>query len=358
MDKQSFEYRRSQSMARKRCQTAIDNEAMQQEIRSAIEQSGIGQGQALRHMVQLTGGVSSDIWRIDFEDHSVCAKRALAKLKVAADWHAPLSRNAYEYAWYEVISPLFPHAVPRMLGRDEASGMFFMSYLDADTHPVWKAQLLQGQINPTFAAQVGQTLGQMHAATAHNPKLAHRFQSDAEFHALRLEPYLLATAQRHPALAPRLHAIHQQTADGHLALVHGDISPKNILMGPQGPVFLDAECAWYGDPAFDLAFGLNHLLLKAVHMPQHQGLLADSFTQLSQAYLAHVNWEPVAVFEQRAAQLLPALLLARVDGKSPVEYLTSPHTQNQVRQIATHGLQHIYTHLQQVLATTLKALAP
>jgi len=331
---------------------------MQQEIRSAIAQLGLGQGQTLRQMAQLNGGVSSDIWRIDFEDHSICAKRALAKLKVAADWHAPLSRNAYEYAWYEVMSPLFPQAVPRMLGRDEASGMFFMSYLDADTHPVWKAQLLQGHISPRFAKQVGQTLGHMHAATAHNAKLAQRFQSDAEFHALRLDPYLLVTAQRHPALAPRLHALYQQTANAHMALVHGDISPKNILMGPQGPVFLDAECAWYGDPAFDVAFCLNHLLLKAVHMPQHQALLADSFTQLSQAYLNQVNWEPVAVFEQRAAQLLPALLLARVDGKSPVEYLTSTHTQDQVRHIATHGLQHIYTHLQQVLATTLKALAP
>lgn len=331
---------------------------MRQEICSAIEQLGIGQGQALRRMTPLTGGVSSDIWRIDFEDHSVCAKRALPKLKVAADWHAPLSRNAYEYAWYEVISPLFPHAVPRMLGRDEALGMFFMSYFDADTHPVWKAQLLQGHIHPLFAEQVGRILGQIHAATAHNPKLAQRFQSDTEFHALRLEPYLLATAQRHPALAKRLHAIHQQTAHHLLALVHGDVSPKNILMGPQGPVFLDAECAWYGDPAFDVAFCLNHLLLKAVHMPQHQRLLADSFTQLSQAYLAQVNWEPVAVFEQRAAQLLPALLLARVDGKSPVEYLSSHHAQDQVRQIATHVLQHLYPHLQQVLATTLKVLTP
>jgi aminoglycoside phosphotransferase (APT) family kinase protein len=238
MDKQSFEYRRSQRMARKRCQTAIDNEAMQQEIRSAIAQLGLGQGQTLRQMAQLNGGVSSDIWRIDFEDHSICAKRALAKLKVAADWHAPLSRNAYEYAWYEVISPLFPQAVPRMLGRDEASGMFFMSYLDADTHPVWKAQLLQGHISPGFAEQVGQTLGHMHAATAHNAKLAQRFQSDAEFHALRLDPYLLATAQRHPALAPRLHALYQQTANAHMALVHGDISPKNILMGRRARCFL------------------------------------------------------------------------------------------------------------------------
>jgi 5-methylthioribose kinase len=335
-----------------------DNEEMQQAVRNAIQQLGIGQGQEVRQMVQLTGGVSSDIWRIDFDDHSVCVKRALPKLKVAADWHAPLTRNAYEYAWYEVMSPLFPETVPRILGRDDAAGMFFMSYLEPSTHPVWKAQLLQGHIDPAFAGQVGRILGQMHAATAHNAELAQRFQSDQEFHALRLEPYLLATALRHPALAARLHTIHQQTASCHVVLVHGDISPKNILMGPHGPIFLDAECAWYGDPAFDLAFCLNHLLLKAVHMPQHQVLLSDSFTQLSQAYLAQVNWEPVAVFEQRTAQLLPALLLARVDGKSPVEYLTHNADTQRVRQVAMHGLQHISTHLPQVLATTLKALPP
>ena len=331
---------------------------MQQAIRQAIQQLGLGQGQALRDMTQLTGGVSSDIWRIDFEDHSVCAKRALAKLKVAADWQAPLTRNAYEYAWYEVMSPLFPDAVPRMLGRDDAAGMFFMTYLEPNTHPVWKTQLLQGHIDPGFATQVGRILGQMHAATAHKPKLAQRFQSDREFHALRLEPYLSATALQHPTLALRLQAIQQQTANGHMVLVHGDISPKNILAGPQGPVFLDAECAWYGDPAFDLAFCLNHLLLKAVHMPQHQALLAESFTQLSQAYLNQVNWEPASVFEQRTAQLLPALLLARVDGKSPVEYITNQQGKACVRQIATHGLPNIYTYLQQILATTLKALAP
>jgi aminoglycoside phosphotransferase (APT) family kinase protein len=256
------------------------------------------------------------------------------------------------------MSPLFPETVPRILGRDDAAGMFFMSYLEPRTHPVWKAQLLQGHIDPAFAGQVGRILGQMHAATAHNAELAQRFQSDQEFHALRLEPYLLATALRHPALAARLHTIHQQTASCHVVLVHGDISPKNILMGPHGPIFLDAECAWYGDPAFDLAFCLNHLLLKSVHMPQHQVLLSDSFTQLSQAYLAQVNWEPVAVFEQRTAQLLPALLLARVDGKSPVEYLTHNADTQRVRQVAMHGLQHISTHLPQVLATTLKALPP
>lgn len=331
---------------------------MQPDVLRSLNQLGIGHGQAVRHMAQLTGGVSSDIWRIDLEDHSVCAKRALPKLKVAADWQAPLSRNAFEYDWFQVMGPRFPRSVPQMLGRDDTAGMFFMSYLAPETHPVWKAQLLQGQVDPVFAQCVGHVLGQMHATTARQPSLAQRFQSDTEFHALRLEPYLLATAQRHPLLADRLRAIHQHTADTHIALVHGDISPKNILAGPEGPVFLDAECAWYGDPAFDLAFCLNHLLLKAVHMPAHVAALAQSFELMTQAYLVHVDWEDAAAFEQRTALLLPALLLARVDGKSPVEYLTHATSHQQVRHLASHCLQASHTHLLQVLQSVLKALKP
>ena len=103
------------------------------------------------------------------------------------------------------------------------------------------------------------------------PDLAAAFDTGDNFRALRLEPYLLATGVRHPDLAPTLAALVERTAAGRIALVHGDVSPKNILVGPDGPVLLDAECAWYGDPAFDIAFCLNHLLLKAVLMPQHAG---------------------------------------------------------------------------------------
>src|SRR5258706_15623986 len=107
-----------------------------------------------------------------------------------------------------------------------------------------------------------------------------------------------------------------------LGLVHGDISPKNILIGPAGPVFLEAECAWYGDPAFDLAFCLNHLMLKCLWTPRSASDFLDCFDAMYAAYSAGVTWEPPAILEARAAALLPALFLARVDGKSPVEYLT------------------------------------
>ena len=111
------------------------------------------------------------------------------------------------------------------------------------------------------------------------------------------------------------------------ALVHGDVSPKNILRGPDGPVFLDAECAWWGDPAFDLAFCLNHLLLKCLWTPSAAAGFLACFDALGAAYLARVAWEPPHALEARAARLLPGLFLARVDGKSPVEYITTEHGQ-------------------------------
>ena len=107
-----------------------------------------------------------------------------------------------------------------------------------------------------------------------------------------------------------------------------------LLIGPEGPVILDAECAWYGDPAFDLAFVLNHLLLKGAWQPQWRTRYLEAFAELAAAYRAHVAWEPAATCEARAAALLPGLMLARVDGKSPVEYLTEESRKDAVRAFA------------------------
>ena len=161
-----------------------------------------------------------------------------------------------------------------------------------------------------------------------------RFATDDIFHAIRLEPYLVATGRRHPDLAPALDALVARTAATKHTLVHGDVSPKNILVGPRGPIFLDAECAWYGDPAFDLAFCLNHLLLKCLWTPSAATGFLACFDALAMAYLDEVGWERRAELERRAVHLLPALLLARVDGKSPVEYLTAEADRDRVRRAA------------------------
>jgi Ser/Thr protein kinase RdoA (MazF antagonist) len=282
----------------------------------------------------LSGGVSSDIWRVDVAGRSICVKRALAQLKVAAEWRAPLSRNAYEWAWLQFAARHCPANVPEPLAHDDEVGLFAMSFLDPQRHPVWKQQILDGVVVPETARAVGEVLGRLHAASAGSAEVASAFETIDNFYALRLEPYLVATASRHPEVGPALIELVARTAGTQRVLVHGDVSPKNILVGPSGPVFLDAECAWYGDPAFDLAFCLNHLLLKCLIQPVRRDLLLASFESMRTAYLSQVDWESTSSLELRAAHLLPALLLARVDGKSPVEYLTHETQRAFVRAVA------------------------
>lgn len=285
----------------------------------------------------LTGGVSSDIWRVETPSGPICAKRALEKLKVAADWRAPTSRNLYEARWLRRAAQAAPGAAPVVLGQDEAAGVLALEWLDPADHPTWKARLLDGEVKPDFAAAVGDVLGRIHSATAieRAPDIPGAFPTDAIFHDIRLEPYLLATARAWPGFAATLKALAKRTAATKRTLVHGDVSPKNILVGPKGPVFIDAECAWAGDPAFDVAFCLNHLLLKRVARPEKALPLAESFAALWAAYAARVDWEPARGLEARTASLLPALFLARVDGKSPAEYVTAAYHKARIRQTAT-----------------------
>jgi aminoglycoside phosphotransferase (APT) family kinase protein len=284
----------------------------------------------------LTGGVSSDIVRIRLADgRLVCAKRALPRLKVSSDWRAPLERNHYEVAWLRRAGDIVPGATPRVLGEDAGHGIALLEYLPPADYLLWKAELLAGRAEAKTAVAVAETLGRIHAATLDDPATAEAFATDALFDSLRLDPYLRTLASRHPALAAPILACLAETAATRVALVHGDVSPKNILVSRRDghPVLLDAECAWYGDPAFDAAFCLNHLVLKSLHLPAIRGVLLDQARAFLATWLGHFPERLRRETECRVAVLLPCLMLARVDGKSPVEYLT-PSEQQSVRDIA------------------------
>ncbi|MCR5881144.1 phosphotransferase family protein [Phenylobacterium sp. J367] len=269
----------------------------------------------------LTGGVSSEVYWLETPNGPVCVKRALGKLRVAADWRAPVERSHFEVAWLRTARPLVGKGVPEVLLEDRDASLFVMTFFDPATHAVWKSELAAGRIDVAFAGRLGAMLGRIHAGCAGSSEIAEQFPTTALFEDLRLDPYLRETARRHPDLAGRLTALADRTAASRISLVHGDVSPKNILQGPEGPVLLDAECAWYGDPAFDVAFCSTHLLLKPVWKPAHTAAYLESLATFHAAYRPAVGWEPQAALETRAAELTAALLLARVDGKSPVEYL-------------------------------------
>ncbi len=231
-----------------------------------------------------------------------------------------------------------------------------MEYVAGAGIYLWKAALLAEEPDRNEAAQVADALGEIHAASTARGFDAAPFRNAQDFEALRLDPYLRHTARKHPDLSGPLTTMADALGWHGRVLIHGDVSPKNILLREGRPVLLDAECATMGDGVFDVAFCLNHLALKAIHLPGSRARLVQAIIAFWAAYRPHLTWEDPAAFEARLARLLPMLMLARVDGKSTVEYLT-PTGQAQVRSLARALISRPVAHVG-VVAAVLAGEAP
>jgi len=220
------------------------------DIIEALRDAGLaGEGEVV--LQPLTGGVSCDVWKVDGPAGPIVVKRPLPQLRVAAEWLAPVERGTSEVRWLRRARGVDPHIAPEVLAELPGHA-FAMRFLPGC--PVWKDELMAGRVEADFAAQVGKGIAAVHAATAYNDADRANFPNDDMFRALRVDPFLLYVVQHDTELAPALTALAADLSGRKIALVHGDVSPKNILVSADGPVFLDAECAVYGDPAFDLAF--------------------------------------------------------------------------------------------------------
>ena len=290
--------------------------------RKLFKELGLGLGNGTLNITPLTGGVSSDIGLVEIGPRKLCVKFALAQLKVEEQWFANPRRNLAEYEWLKYASTVAPDSVPELLGRSDQAGGFVMEFIDGDDVYLWKNALLEGRVRREEAQKTGSTLARIHSGSSSTDTLA-QFQNQKDFHALRLEPYLLFTITRHPDLASELKGLVEMLNTNELVVVHGDVSPKNIIFRRGVPMFLDAECATAGDPAFDAAFCLNHLVLKALHLGSLRKTLITAAEEFWSAYRDYVDWEAQDEIEKRVCRLLPAFMLARVDGKSPVEYLSA-----------------------------------
>jgi aminoglycoside phosphotransferase (APT) family kinase protein len=301
--------------------------------RAIVAELRLGNDEDIRAVSPLSGGVASDIARVELKDAVVCIKFALPKLKVAEDWQAPVHRNRAEYAWLRVASCIAPDVAPRLFGRSEHLHGFAMEFLDGRDVYLWKEALLAGETPRGEARQVADFLGRIHGHSAGAGFDRGAFHNRDDFDALRIDPYLRFTATRHPDIADRMTAVAEQLYAADTVLVHGDVSPKNIVFRGGRPVLLDAECATMGDASFDVAFCMNHLILKAAHLPGMRKALLRETAEFWRAYRARIAWENADALGHRVAVLLPMLMLARVDGKSPVEYLDAG-TASQVRATA------------------------
>ncbi len=270
----------------------------------------------------MTGGVSSDVYAVSAGDHHFCIKRPLELLRVAAEWRAPLARGDREEAWLRFAGKMVPDAVPHVLATDPADHVFAMELLEPAKFSSWKALLLDGRADPRVASALGHDLAVLHRASASSAAVMARFADQSVFGSLRIDPYFGAVGRVHPGLREPLDEITAEVLTPR-AVIHGDVSPKNVLVSDGRVVLLDAECASVGDPAFDLAFCLTHLTLKAAHRPTWCGLYGALARELQSAYCQDLASDDAQGLAGRVARQMGGLLLARIDGKSPVEYLAS-----------------------------------
>jgi 5-methylthioribose kinase len=298
-------------------------------------------------ITELGGGVSNTVLLVETGQRRFVMKQALGKLRVEADWFSDRDRAFRESAAMRWLAPhLPPGSVPEVLFEDRENCLFAMSAAPHQAE-TWKAMLMRGEANAAVAEAIARVLAAMVSASWCDGEAEHLFGDQTVFDQLRLDPYYRTTASRHPDLRPQFDRLLRESSSRRVSLVHGDWSPKNFLVSSAGVMAIDFEVTHFGDPSFDSAFLLNHLLLKSFYRPEWSAQFASLAGRFWEVYRAALlpgcDWiEPATLTH------LGCLLLARIDGKSPAEYITEPARQEKVRQFARRLIVSPPTHVTDV----------
>ncbi len=271
----------------------------------------------------LSGGVSNRVVLVERPSGEAWVlKQPLERLRVEAEWLSGIDRMYREAAGLRWLSRLAPGSVPRLVFEDRGRHVLAMEAVPRP-HENWKTLLLAGRLETPHVVQFGALLGAIHArAWNERADVAREFDDRSFFESLRLEPYYAWTAGRVPAAAEFLQRLIRDTRERRITLVHGDFSPKNVLIHTDRLVLLDHEVIHFGDPALDLGFSLSHLLSKAHYLGGRRADFADAANLYWSTYRRSIDAVPWSRdVEPHAARHTIACLLARVAGKSPLEYL-------------------------------------
>lgn len=285
------------------------------------------------HAIALGGGVSNTVLLVQAGEERFVLKQSLGKLRVEQDWYSDRGRILRESAALRRLATVLPTGVvPQVLFEDKENFLFAMTAAPAQSQ-TWKDQLLQGEVSDSIAGQIGEILGTIITSTWRDPAWEAEFGDQTVFDELRIDPYYRVAALRNPDLAGRLRELMRQSSERRICLVHGDWSPKNFLVAEGRAMVIDFEVIHYGDPSYDAAFLLNHLLLKSFNrrewQPRYLSAALSFWDALQRRLPTEADW-----FEAASLRHLGALLLARVDGKSPVEYLATGDLKTAVRRFA------------------------
>ncbi len=290
------------------------------ELLAHLRRRGVlGEGPA--EVEGLPGGVSNDVLAVTSADARLVVKRALRRLRVAEEWLADPRRILTEAMALRVAARIDPTMVPPVIDIDADSQVLVIARADQRAEP-WKSALLDRHVDLDVAGRLGDMLARLQMATAGDSAVRREFDSVQAFRQLRIEPFFDAVSDRHPDLQPAIADVVAKMLATRTCLVHGDFSPKNVLVGPSTNWIIDWEVAHYGDPHFDQAFLLTHLICKSLHQPESTVSYRRAATRFLNRYRAGINQTALPHDEHHLTALTACLLLARIDGKSPTGYLS------------------------------------
>lgn len=291
----------------------------------------------------LAWGVSNLVLRVDIAGQpSLVVKQARPQLRTKIDWFSRCERIYREADVLRALAAILPPGViPRVLFEDRPNFVLGLEAIRAD-HLVWKQLLLENQRDEALAARLGEFLGVIHRETAGRRDILPDPEDWSLFDELRIDPFYRWIGRVHPQIADNMHDLIAEMSQRRVCLVLADFSPKNVLVHPDGVSLVDFETGHWGDPAFDLGFFISHLLLKSLRWPDDalgwQRLITAFWNQYRQTVDAGPPRVTSGSTSPRSVRHLAACLLARIDGKSPVDYLTEPWQSPFVRQTTLHWL--------------------
>jgi 5-methylthioribose kinase len=293
-------------------------------------------GHADRAPVRITPlgwGVSNAVFRVKTPERLFVMKQSRPQLRTRDLWLSDLDRVYREQEVMQVLHPFLPeHVVPEILFVDRPNYLFAMSHAPLDAR-VWKESLLSGEVDQAIGVLAGHVLGRLHEATATNHALIEPFRDHTVFVQLRVDPFYTRIQERRPEVAIAVAPLIEQMLTVKQALCHGDYSPKNILTHAQGFTLVDYETAHFGDPTMDLGFFLSHLLLKALKRAGERQRFFDLTRAFWTGYGSEIHFRPLAELQARGTAHCAVCLLARIDGTSPVDYLTAEPEREAARRL-------------------------
>jgi 5-methylthioribose kinase len=297
---------------------------------------GFMTGDELAEARELVGGVSNEVILVSRpHGENLVLKQVRERLNVADQWHCSVERvwreievlhQCYRLLGRRQSDATFTVEVPRFLFEDRVNYLYAMSAAPAD-HVVWKNELLSGVVRMEIASACGAALGKLHGSSWHDDELASQFDDRQFFDDLRLDPYYRQVVRVHPELSIDINRLIESVWRERHCLVHGDFSPKNLLIHANRVMLIDFEVGHFGDPAFDLGFFLTHLVFKTCyHAPRHRQFLnlVDAFWEsYSSTITPFVPSNDFVSLISRGIQNLAGCTLARLVGKSKIDYLNN-----------------------------------